>query len=237
MIDHSSYFYRTVIVAVAAGTAVLLSSCSPTTPVAIAAPETVTAVASTVTAPETVTATASTVTAAGRTITVQTTVSLPPRTVLETVTETAEAPPSTENTDTSIPTGLTVGGPGITATNDDGGAKITVLSVHRKATGTGDYGEPPKNGNYVLIDVTYECTTGTFDYNPFDWNVRDADGRTYDSSGAFSSGYSDAALDSGTLGKGSKARGTLVFDAPKGSLTLEYSAGLNNAPASWSIPA
>lgn len=184
----------------------------------------------------TVTAPAKTVTAKG-TVTAVTTVVPPPETVVETVTETAEPSTTAEVTDSTTPTGLRVGGAGITASNDDGGASIAVLSVQRKTAGTGDYSKPPKNGNYVLIDVSYTCTSGTWNYNPFDWTVRDADGRTYDTSAGYLSGYTDGTLDSGTVAKGAKARGTLVVDAPKGALTLEYSAGFNSAPATWTIPA
>ncbi len=94
--------------------------------------------------------------------------------------------------------------------------------------GPGDYSDPPTNGNYVLIDVSYTCTTGTWDYNPYDWKVRDAAGRTYDAS-AYSSGCEDAALHSGTLGKSAKARGTLIFDAPATALTFEGSSKLVGA--------
>lgn len=155
----------------------------------------------------------------------------------ETLTETADPTTSTDDSAGDVPTGLKVGGPGITAKNDDGGATIDVLSVARKKCGAGDYSDGPKNGNYVLIDVSYLCTTGTWDYNPFDWKLRDGAGRTYDTSGAYSSGYDDAALNSGTIGKSAKARGTLIFDAPATALTLEYAAGFGGAPATWIIPA
>lgn len=197
-------------------------------------PKPVAAVSVTVTAP------AKTITAKV-TLTAVTTVVPQPETVTETAdpvteteTETVEASTTAEDTESSTPTGLKVGGPGITASND-GGASITVASSQRKTAGTGDYSERPKNGNYVIIDVSYTCTSGTWDYNPFDWAVRDADGRTYDIAGATSSGYEDGALQSGTVAKGAKARGTLVVDAPKGALTLEYSVGFHGAPATWTI--
>jgi hypothetical protein len=187
-----------------------------------------------VSAPVTITAPTHTVTANA---TVRTTVTKPAVTVTVTGTAIPDPTTSADDTESSVPTGLTVGGPGITAKNDDGGATIDVLSVQRKKSGTGDYSDPPKNGNYVLIDMSYLCTSGTWDYNPYDWNVRYASGRTYDSSGAYSSGYDDQALHSATLGKGAKARGTLIFDAPKTGLTLEYDAGFGSAPTTWIIPA
>lgn len=224
---------RFVVGVTAVALSISASGCSSPKPVA-AQPA---AVSVTVTAP------AKTVTSKF-TVTAVTTVVPAPETVVETVTETADpvtetAEPSTtaEVTESSTPTGLKVGGQGITASNDDGGASIAVLSVQRKTAGTGDYSDPPKNGNYVLIDVSYACTSGTWNYNPFDWKVRDTDGRTYDTSAGYSSGYDDQALNSGTVAKGAKARGTLVVDAPKGALTLEYSGGFNSAPATWTIPA
>ena len=215
-----------------AGIAVLLTTAGCTSKL----PATAAAAPVTLKVPVTVT-----VSAPARTVTTATTiistVSGPLTTVTETATETEDATTSTEDSASTVPTGLTVGGSGITASNSDGGATIDVLSASRKKSGTGDYGEPPKNGNYVLIDVSYTCTTGTWQYNPFDWKLRDGSGRTYDSSGASSSGYDDAALQSGTVSKSAKARGILIFDAPKTALTLEYAPGFGGAPATWVIPA
>lgn len=209
-----------------------ISGCGSSLDDAVKAPVTVTAPATTVT----VSATGTGGTDATVSVTATVTESAAD-TVTETVTERADPTATSTATSQSSPTGLKVGGAGLTATEDDGAGTITVLSVQRKTAGSGEYSDPPKNGNYLLIDVSYLCTTGTFEYNPFDWKIRDKDGRTFDSSGAFSSGYDDGALNSGTIAKGAKARGLLVFDAPKGALTLEYGDGYNEAPASWNIPA
>ena len=222
------------VLAVTVMTGLGISGCGSSIDDAVKAPVTVTAPGTTVT----VSATGAG--GAGTTVSVTATVTgSAAETVTETVTESADRvdSSSTSSTSSSNPTGLKVGGAALTATSDDGAGTISVLSVQRKTAGSGEYSDPPKNGNYLLIDVSYLCTTGKFEYNPFDWKIRDQDGRTFDSSGAFSSGYDDSALHSGTIAKGAKARGVLVFDAPKGAVTLEYGDGYDEAPASWDIPA
>ena len=62
------------------------------------------------------------------------------------------------------------------------------------ATGTAD---APTQGNYVLLDVSYEATEGELNYNLFDWTIRDAEGRRYDAGGSYD-GY-EPGLSSGTL--------------------------------------
>lgn len=152
----------------------------------------------------------------------------------ETVTVTHEPEPSEPEAD-SAPTGLEIGGPGVTASDSDGSASIKVVSVKRETKAFSEYDDPPKYGNFVIFDILYTGTSGTFNYNPFDWTVRDADGRAYEMTPAF--GFDGPELHSGTLSKGSNARGFVIFDAPKGLLTLEYAPGFGSAPAVWSVPA
>jgi hypothetical protein len=157
-------------------------------------------------------------------------------TVTETVPSTYSSSPEPESDSDSPPSGLTIGATsGITVTTDEGAAEVRVLSVKRETKSLGSYGDAPQNGTYVLVDVEYVVTSGTFDYNPFDWNVRDSEGHTFDGAAGSMSGYEGNTLRSGTIAKGSKARGIVVFDAPKGPLSLEYSQGFG-APASWAIP-
>lgn len=159
-----------------------------------------------------------------------------PSTVTKTITSTA-TPTTTPKPSSTTPAGLAVGGPGITASNKDGAAEITVVSVRRMTEGTGDYGDAPKNGNYLLVEVSYLCTEGVFDYNQFDWGLRDSEGRTYDSFGSYSSGYDEPDLNSGTLANGSTARGVIIFDGPASDVQVEYTLGYGSAPATWEVPA
>lgn len=164
--------------------------------------------------------------------------SLAPTTVTEvrqttstvTVTQTPDLPGADSD---EPPSGLAIG-KGVTVTMDDGSGTAVVNSVKRVTQPLSDYTDAPKNGNYLIIDVTYECTSGTFRYNPFDWAVRDTEGRSYEMVPASGSGEQE--LDSGELSKGRKARGVIVIDAPKGALSLEYTPGFG-APATWVIPA
>lgn len=198
------------------------------------------------TAPTTVTVTGSDTAHTDTTRTVTTsvtatrTVTEPAKTVVittESTVTTTEETTEDDLVDDDTPTGLTIGkADGITSSNDDGAADVRVLGVERTTDG-GDDGDLPEHGVYLLIDVQYEATNGSYDYNQFDWTIRDAQGRTYQL-GDGGSYYADVAgLSSGTVAKGSKARGIVVIDAPEGALTLEFGGGFGNAPASWDVPA
>jgi hypothetical protein len=115
----------------------------------------------------------------------------------------------------------------------DGAGTVTLVAVERKAEGADKYADAPAQGNYVLLDVSYEATEGELNYNLFDWTIRDAEGRRFDASGSYD-GY-EPGLSSGALSKGNKARGLVVIDAPVGPLTAEYSPS-SIAPATWVIP-
>lgn len=167
--------------------------------------------------------------------TVDETVTAPAVTDTLTVTITEEAAPTqTEPDADSPPSSLKIGGPGVTASDTDGAASVAVLSVKRETKALGEYDGPPKQGNYVIFDIVYTGTQGAFNYNPFDWTVRDPDGRAYDADAGF--GFEGQSLHSGTLAKGSKARGFVIFDAPKGPLMLEYSPSFMGPPATWTVP-
>lgn len=124
-------------------------------------------------------------------------------------------------------------GESVDVTVYDGAGTVTLVAVERKAAGADEYADAPTQGNYVLLDVSYEATEGELNYNLFDWTIRDSEGRRYDASGSYD-GY-EPGLSSGTLSKGNKARGLVVIDAPAGPLTAEYTPS-SIAPASWVIP-
>ncbi len=128
--------------------------------------------------------------------------------------------------------GLAVGEP-VTVSGTDGKATVTLVKAEPNTVAGSEFADPPKLGNDVLLEVSYEATEGTSSYNPFDWSLRDADGRQYQD--ASYSGF-DPLLSSGVLAAaGSKARGLIVIDALVGPLTAEYPPGYQ-APATWLIP-
>lgn len=90
----------------------------------------------------------------------------------------------------------------------------------------------PKNGAYLILDVTIEGTQGSVSVNPLYWQARDADGRTYD----FSFTSKEPALSSGDVLPGQKSRGFVVLDAPQVPVTVELT-NMGPALAMWAVPA
>lgn len=113
---------------------------------------------------------------------------------------------------------------------------VTVYSAKWMTQIPGDFQQKPEKGAFLVFDVGYVGKTGAVPYNPFDFNVKDAAGHEYN--GAFAQ-LDEPALSSGNLKVGAKARGSLVFDLPRGAvtLTLAPAAGLGGELASWAIPA
>jgi hypothetical protein len=168
----------------------------------------------------------------------------------------AAAPPSTSATESSAPaetskapepkaspkptkptvTQMALGTP-VSVTGKDGdvdvaGTVTTDAAVQLSKKALAQYRDAPKN-TYVGVTVTYDCTAGPCDYNPYDWTLRGADGTEYDKSyGGF-----PPELKSGNLSTGTKAKGVLTFDLPAGSYLLEYRASLfGDDVASWVLP-
>ncbi|HYN74309.1 MAG TPA: hypothetical protein VES60_17585 [Nakamurella sp.] len=106
---------------------------------------------------------------------------------------------------------------------------MTLNSAERKPAAGSEYADPPRNENYVLLDVKRdERRNGWHVALPhLRLGLRAADGHEYNVA-AFA-GY-DPQLNSGELIAGSKARGPVVLDAPAGPLTAGYTAGFG-APA------
>lgn len=112
-------------------------------------------------------------------------------------------------------------------TDNTYGGTITFNTI-RTATGpVSSYGDPPKNGIFVIVNVTITGVSGKVSASPYDFSIRTADGSTYDSS------YDsvDPNLRSSDLAPGKLIRGNIVFDVPQGNNTLVYSPlFVNTAP-------
>lgn len=157
---------------------------------------------------------------------------------------TQPAPIITESTPDPIPSETPVNsstfnlayGTSITTTDKYGmtgpaSATVVVNAITVGAPPPSDY-NVPENGQFVVADVTYTGTQGTFDYNELEWAIQTPDGRTWDST----LGYFDPSLNSGELAVGQIARGNITFDVPAGPLgTLVYSTILGKQLASWTI--
>lgn len=127
----------------------------------------------------------------------------------------------------------------VTGKNYSGGSAVdssltlTVGTPQTSKKAVSQYGSAPK-GTFVGLTVTYDCTTGKCDYNPFDFTMRAADGT--EAQASYGEGF-DPQLNSGTIGAGSKAKGVITYDLMPGTYSLEYRTNLlDGDAASWTIP-
>lgn len=144
--------------------------------------------------------------------------------------ETTEAPPPPPPPATlNMPVGQTI-------TVDTGEGTLDVQAVEVKSTSeAAEFMDPPTNGRNVGVLVQYLCKTGSCNYNPYDFVLRGPDGTEYDQ--AFAPDIFGQELSSGTIPAGVPAKGWVVYDAPPGTLSLEYRANMFDGDlASWTLP-
>jgi hypothetical protein len=111
---------------------------------------------------------------------------------------------------------------------------VAAVSVKSLRKAPGEYDSPPTNGLYAGVLITYACTKGKCDYNPYDFVLRAADGAEADQT-FVTTGYKPS-LQSGTLRAGTKARGYVVYDVTPGRYQFEYRANIfDGEPASWDL--
>lgn len=155
---------------------------------------------------------------------------------------TVSVPPVTVHTSTPRPSGVSTATPGQTLFFGVGGVpstEITVESVERYTETRADYGEPPVNGQFVVVtlvvradDTTSELVRASF----FDFYMRDAQGNRWDSTdGNGSREDSDTRIDVVELNPGEQVRGTITFDVTPSANEFVYAPD-SRAIGVWAIP-
>ena len=145
---------------------------------------------------------------------------------------TVYVPPQTE-APAGGPTEAIVGEPiGITCSGVDcmnvTVVKVAFASVYKDPQGF--YNDTPsvKGNVFMAVDFSYKATGPGADYNEFDWNVYV--NNTAVSNPAFVENGPKPELSSGDLSVGKSAAGWIVWEVPaKGTVTVEYAPGFNNA--------
>ncbi|MEU3452022.1 DUF4352 domain-containing protein [Micromonospora sp. NPDC006766] len=133
------------------------------------------------------------------------------------------------------PTGETFNmrpGETLVITDDQGTIEITVSKFHTKDKACQAYLPEPKNGIYLIADVTAEVTKGKASINPFYFSWIDADGNEENGLGGALSGCGKLLGSGINLAAGSKRTGQLVFDVKDTNGNLEYEHQLETA-GSW----
>ncbi len=102
----------------------------------------------------------------------------------------------------------------------------SVCSTTGKVT---EYGDPPNQGSYYVLNVTVEVTRGDTSASPSDFYVQTPDGTRYDGS------YDDVKprLSASTVKAGQKVRGNVVIDAPPGHGLLNWEPLFAVSPAKF----
>ncbi|MFC0029065.1 DUF4352 domain-containing protein [Micromonospora chaiyaphumensis] len=116
--------------------------------------------------------------------------------------------------------------------DDDGTVEITVSNFRTKDKACQQYMPGPKNGMYLIADVTAEVTKGTGSVNPFYFKWVGSDGTEESGVGGAFSGCGKLMGSGNNLPSGTKRTGQLIFDVKNKNGTLEYQHHLRTA-GSW----
>jgi hypothetical protein len=130
--------------------------------------------------------------------------------------------PADEVSESPTPEGIPTGkvGDALQVTTDDSTGEITLQIV--RVVQPGQYDSKAENGRYIQVVISAKSTSGTFSINPFDFALVDNEGQEYDQTYVTAKGPDLNARD---LHVGQKAKGSIIYDAPKGALTLAYRGG------------
>lgn len=145
-----------------------------------------------------------------------------------------------ETADPDAPAGVVALKLGETAeiTQNDGESTgtIQVLAVSTRKKTNSQFGEKPKFGRYVELQIAAQSTAGVFHVNPFDFFLVSPDGTRYEYSqgNAISEEVSNS-LNDASLNPGEKLRGRLLFDAAPAAMQLAYAPGLSQTLATWKL--
>jgi len=118
---------------------------------------------------------------------------------------------------------------------DRAGNKATISMQSASTDQPGQYDRPATRGRYVEVVVAATDQSGTISLNPFDFKIVGPDGTSYNP--GYVSEPKVPRLDAKELSAGDKTRGSIVFNAPKTALTLQYAPLFGSVVARWQVPA
>jgi hypothetical protein len=112
---------------------------------------------------------------------------------------------------------------------DDGDGVLIITSSRWTTTGL----RRPTFGSYLHVQVQLVCSTGQLDFGPENFSAFDAAGELFEVTETERSG---TPLGDGTLWAGESVRGGIVFDLPRGEVTLLLSDSSSNSVTAVKIP-
>ncbi|MFG1674233.1 hypothetical protein [Micromonospora sp. NPDC049282] len=140
---------------------------------------------------------------------------------------TTPQPGTTDNETFNIPAGDK-----LIVNDDEGTVEITVGNFRTKDAACREFMPGPKNGMFLIGDVTAEVTKGTGSINPFFFTWKGSDGTEESGIGGAFSGCGKLMTSGNNLPVGSKRSGQLIFDVKDKSGVVEYEHHLRTA-GSW----
>ncbi len=110
-------------------------------------------------------------------------------------------------------------------------ARVTLNSVCSTTGKVTEYGDPPTQGAYYVLNVTVEVSRGDTSASPSDFYIQTPDGTRYDGS------YDNVEprLSASTVKAGQKVRGNVVIDAPPGHGLLHWEPLFAVSPATFQL--
>ncbi len=150
---------------------------------------------------------------------------------------TGQSVPTVPNLPNSAPQGsATTGKAGdLFSITDSQGNKATITMESATTDQPGQYDYAAARGRYVEVVVAATGRSGSTSVNPYDFKLVGPDGTSYDHS--YVSDSKVPRLDAKSLSSGGRSRGSIIFDAPKTALTLQYCPLFGSAVARWQVAA
>jgi hypothetical protein len=139
---------------------------------------------------------------------------------------------------TSAPgAGVGAVGQGVVLHQDGNRAVVSLLAVKDHTRPAGKLSSPPRNGMFVVCDVSVRVTSGSWHVSPlyFRYHTPSGDSYTFLDGNGRVSGYDEPPLDPVTLHAGQQIHGYVVFDVPKGTAGADVELYVGSALFRWNI--
>jgi hypothetical protein len=113
--------------------------------------------------------------------------------------------------------------------------EVTVRKQKFRKTPCGEYGLKPKNGGYLIADVSVKVTKGKADVSPYDFEFLTPDDYSMDNTAGGGSYCGNDIASIRGLKAGGKRSGQVVFDVPKAKGEIIFKSPLGDVAGSWKV--
>jgi hypothetical protein len=113
--------------------------------------------------------------------------------------------------------------------------EVTVRKQKFRKTPCGAYGQKPKNGGYLIADVSVKVTKGKGDVSPYDFEFLTPDDYSMDNTAGGGSYCGNDIASIRGLKAGGKRSGQVVFDVPSAKGEIIFKSPLGAVAGSWKV--